>query len=199
MNYSADGRPFNIRDDLREKSPDEIREIYAKSSQGKAAVMCLNVTGEPNIGMIIRTASLFAFSQVFIVGRKHYDKRSTVGMYNYIPIEFENATLGHHSESLNLPRISQILDEFAQKYHLIVVEQTPTAIQLQHLHKQTFPAGKPPLFIMGSESEGIPVEILSRSDILTVSIPQWGVGRSFNVANAFSMIAWEWMKIENNL
>lgn len=194
MNYAKDGRPFNIREDLRDCP--NIKLVY-KMAAKKAAVLCLNVQGEPNIGMIVRTASLFGMGQVYIVGRKHYDKRPTVGMYNYIPIHFEKASIGHNSEELDTNHIITFLHELQEKYQLIAIEQSENSVPLQKLG-QILAREKPPLFIMGSESNGIPPEILSEIENI-VTIPQWGVGRSHNVANAFSMVAWEWAKIENSL
>lgn len=92
--------PLNVVDAMQNMTLSEINDVYVKTSN-KAAVACLNLSGDINIGMMIRTASLFGLEKFFIMGRKVYDKRTSVGCHKHIPMEFVRATTGHHSEFLD--------------------------------------------------------------------------------------------------
>lgn len=182
---------LNVRDDLQPLSIDEIVELAQKSTV-PAAVCCLNLKGDNNLGMIIRTASNLSMSKVIILGRRFYDRRTTVGMQNYITIERISATTGDHSENLDLDVILGLMLEWSASYTIVFVEQGGT--DLRNMNAKLALSSLPPLFIMGAEDTGIPERVLEFQPSICVSIPQTGVGRSFNVNTAFSMIAWEYFR-----
>lgn len=150
-----------------------------------------------NVGQIVRTASLFNMAEVLIVGRRSYDKRTTVGMDHYIPVTRITATIGDHNEDLDLAKIRDLFDSWSKTHTLVMVEHGGDSLENLHtmLNKVNFDKPLPALFIMGSEDNGIPNELLDLPGSLRISIPQFGVGRSFNVSNAFSMVAWEYYRI----
>lgn len=183
---------LNVRDDLQALSPEELRKVYLDNCN-KDAVMCLNLTGEINIGMVIRTASLFSMGKVIIVGKRKYDKRTTVGMHNYIPLEIVKATSGVHNDSFCVSEIVDLIENYKKNYNIVFVEHG--GILLKDIHKVLDDKiDKPTMFIMGSENNGIPEEILNIKDTCRVSITQKGIGRSFNVATAFSMVVYEFYR-----
>ena len=49
---------------------------------------------------------------------------------------------------------------------------------------------------MGNEGNGIPVEILDcdKFNKIIVQIPMYGLVRSYNVSNSFSMVYWEYLR-----
>src|SRR5205085_7526881 len=95
----------------------------ARLTCNPAAVCCLNLKGDNNLGMIIRTASNFGMSKVIILGRRNYDRRTTVGMHNYIAIDRISATNGSHSENLDLDAILDMMKRWSRHYTLIFIEQ----------------------------------------------------------------------------
>ena len=181
---------MNVKDEYKDLNVNELKELYLQNSD-KNAVLCLNLTGEFNIGSIVRTASLFSMGKIIILGKRTYDKRTTVGMENYIPVERIRATIGAHDEKLDLPYVNKLINEYKKKYQVIFVEQG--GIDLREIQTLTnkssyLSLSNPVMFVLGSESEGIPQELLKGEKI--VSIPQKGIGRSFNVGHAFAMIAY---------
>ena len=131
-----------------------------------------------------------SMSRVFILGRRYYDRRTTVGMQNYIPVERISATTGDHSECLDIDVILTILTEWAKTHTIVFVEQNGTS--LTEMNSLLSKSPLPPLFILGAEDTGIPERILHFQPSFIVSIPQTGVGRSLNVSSAFAMVAWEY-------
>ncbi len=184
--------PLNVRADLQHLSYNELVKIY-KESMNKDKVCCLNLTGDTNIGQIIRTASLFVMSEVIIVGRRFYDRRTTVGTHNYIPTTTLMAAEGDHSEKLVIPEILKLLTEWSETHNIFFVEFSDKAIPLNKLHDNIYNA-KPAMFVMGTEHDGIPQKILDFKPSICVKIPQKGVGPCFNVSNAFAMVAWEYYR-----
>ncbi len=195
---------LNVTSDYQNLSAEEIKNEYEKTCN-KDAVMCLNVTGDMNIGMIVRTATIFQMQKVFLVGKSHFDKRTAVGMNHYITIEKISATCGNHNENLDLEKISNLLNSFEEQYTIIMVEQGGSPLKNLVFHLSAINNlndndnnnnlnnnKKPVLFVMGNEGSGIPDVLLKNR--LVVSIPQNGIVRSFNVSNAFSIVAYEYYR-----
>ena len=187
---------LNVTEEYQHLSAEEILINYRENANGDA-VMCLNVTGDMNIGMIIRTATIFEMSKVYLVGKRQFDKRTAVGMSHYIDIEKISATNGIHNESLDINIINNLLTELEKKYQIVMVEQGGSPLRLIH---NSVVKTKPALFVLGNEGIGIPIELLNlrketkeTKDII-ISIPQKGIVRSFNVSNAFSIVAYEYYR-----
>ena len=155
------------------------------------AVGIINVAGDLNVGMMIRTASLLGAEAVHIFGRKKFDKRSTVGAENYIDIVHHvyAGTLDPICDDLIIDDIQELL------YEPVLVEQGGIPIG-RYLYNGIGNGniGKP-IFIFGSESHGIPDEILNHFP-RRISIPQRGVLRSYNVSAAMSIVCWDYIKTQ---
>lgn len=182
---------LNVRDELQHLSVAEIFEHY-KHNCNRDAVMCINIQGEFNIGTIVRTASLFGMDKVILIGKRSYDKRTTVGMHNYITVERIGATAGDHNDRLDIPTIINVLNDYSKIYQIVFIEQG--GVNLRDIHN-VLDNDKPIMFVLGTENDGIPTTILQKQkefSALIVSIQQKGVGRSFNVGVAFGMVAYEY-------
>ena len=171
---------MNIRKELRHLTVEELKNYYLKNSN-EDIVLCLNLKGEINIGMIVRSASLFGMKKVMIVGRRLYDKRTSVGMQNYIPIEKIKASKGDHNEELDYEKVLEILNNYRNTHNIVFIEQGGESCK-------TLKRDKPSLFVLGTEENGIPEEILKSKIGNIVSINQKGVCPSFNVSHAFSIV-----------
>ena len=178
---------FNVRDEYKANTVEQNAYI-CHLQRRKFAVGAINITGELNIGMMIRSASLFGAEKFYIFGRKKFDKRSTVGAENYIEIV-------HYSYDAPIDADEQIADDIrtlSEKHTIVACEQGGNEI------------GKPsskwvgemnPLFLFGSESHGMPksvIDLIPKQNL--VSIPQMGVLRSFNVSAAMNIILWDYTK-----
>jgi len=147
-------------------------ELIKKDLQSKSfpyAVCMENFAGDFNIGTVIRSANAFNARAVYYLGRKHYDRRGTVGTHNYTDV-------------IHLSTRDQLL-KLKEDYELVAIENTvPSAITLDNAKYD-----KPVLFILGEEGIGITPETLEICDKF-VYIEQYGSVRSLNAAVAGSII-----------
>jgi len=180
---------YNVRDEYKENTYEQNVAI-SLSEQRRFSVGCINITGELNIGMMIRSACLLGAENFYIFGRKKFDKRSTVGAEKYINIvqyTFDDPI--HADESIN-ERLEYLL-----KWNSVVLcEHGGTEIgshKARLLYKEEL---ENPLFIFGSESHGIPAAVADNPHFYKMSIPQRGVLRSFNVSAAMNIIVWDYIK-----
>lgn len=177
---------YNVHDLFQRMDNDKVKDISLKLSL-PAVLILFNVDGGINISMAIRSAALFGFSDVFIVGRRKRDKRGDVGACNYI----------------NVKQIPEINKDFFKDNHLmpIILEQNGQSLEefdfRNYFPKTNSDASKCTIskvaFIVGSEQEGVPSHIKDIS-IPIVTISQYGVMRSFNVAMAASIVMYEYTR-----
>jgi tRNA G18 (ribose-2'-O)-methylase SpoU len=177
---------YNVADIFKNNTYEENREI-CQNDRLPFSVGLINVAGDLNVGMMIRSACLMGASNFYIFGRKKYDKRSTVGAENYINIVQYNYEAPLHADQ-------PILDDLLTlDHHILVCEQSGfelgsfdcelTYTQIKDKH---------PLFLFGSESHGVPDIISNR--FTKISIPQRGVLRSFNVSAAMNIVVWDYLR-----
>jgi tRNA G18 (ribose-2'-O)-methylase SpoU len=181
---------FNVRDELQSLPLAEIQAIQRLLSHN-FAVGCLNLTGNVNIGTIIRTSVLFGAREVVVFGRKSFDARSCVGSDKYIDIKFVDCL---DRETFELDNRT-IVDSIRENYVPILVEQGGKLLP-DFDWKSTigrFPASKTPMLLLGNENRGISKDLqnlifdeIPYSD--KVSIPQRGILRSHNVAVAAGIV-----------
>lgn len=180
---------FNVRDEYKDKTVEEIRQIAAKESF-PFAVCALNIEGDLNIGMMIRTASLMGAERFIIYGRRKFDSRSMVGANNYFPVDKIDGLTPTGEIDLRLPTVL-----LSMGYIPIFIEQGGVSLEtanwaLYDRIAQLKPAKKI-CFVFGNESTGIPPEMMINYTV--ISIPQQGVLRSLNVAAATSMVLWDYV------
>lgn len=179
---------YNVKTELRNFSCEEVKEI-AQQNTLSHALLCLNPDQDGNIGAMIRTAHLLGFSKVIVVGSRHYNKKSAVGAYSYIDVDYVKCDVPEGSfHVIDEDKACEFIRSFEEKYQIVFVEQDEgNSVNLRDV---TGNYEKPLLIVMGSESSGIPKKILRNVNGITVEIPQRGVMRSFNVTAAFAMVAW---------
>ena len=182
---------WNVHDDLKDKNLTELQEISA-ADRLPWHTMAVNLTGDLNVGTIIRTSHCLGASSVLVIGRTKLDRRSLVGAEKYTTVE-KYRTVDDKFD-LKIDEIVKILSD--KKLTPVFCESggIPLAkinwkIRIEAMNL----AGTQPCLVMGNETGGIPPELLVLSDILRnsfiASIPQKGVIRSLNVAVAHSIIA----------
>lgn len=183
--------PLNVHDHLQGMSVDDLKAVSLRDRL-PWHTLCLNVTGDLNVGTIIRTSHCLGASSVIVFGRQKIDNRSLVGSANYIRVERVRA-------------IGKDLDLDPVIFRDLIVERGLSPVFVE---SGGFPIksidwnlrisemkrrGHEPCLIMGNESGGIPPEIMSLANLFpnsfTVTIPQRGVIRSLNVAAAHSIVA----------
>ena len=174
---------YNVHTPFQNMSPERLSALAHKFSL-PVHLMLLNLDGNMNIAMSVRTAAVLGCSDVWIVGRRKYDARPEVGAKNYVNL--------HKIDTPDDPKA------FFESINVqpILVEQGGTPLEEINF-KPYFSHGfdKPVCFIMGSEGHGISPEWLAAlSDQPKVSISQYGLIRSLNVSIAASIILYEYLK-----
>lgn len=176
---------YNVINSLQHLSKEQLKEEYQKRAD-KSAVCILNALSDANVGLIIRNASCFAMGTVFIVGRRKFQAHTAVGTNHYIDIKKVSASQGPHDEFLDVKKIKEFLDQQTD-YTLVFVEQAPHAVPLS---KFDFNLPKPPMFIFGTESDGIPQELMINQHVVYIEQP--GIIRSLNVAVCAGIVSYAW-------
>ncbi len=173
---------YNVHTPFHNLSVEKI-QLLSQRSALPIGLMLYNLNGDMNVGMSIRTAVILGCSDVYIVGRKKYDRRSEVGAKNYIRIH----------------RFPMIEPSFFQENKLlpIFIEQGGSPLE-DFSFKSYLPGrmedGWKVVFVMGSESFGLPPSLLKALNAPILSISQYGVMRSLNVSIAASIVLYEFSK-----
>ena len=193
VNYSkiiteTNSKMFNVRDEYKDYTVEENIAI-CNHEQLKFSVGCINITGELNVGMMIRSACLFGAENFYIFGRKKFDKRSTVGAEKYINIVQYTFDDPIHADT----EINEKLNQLMKRNSIVLCEQGGAEIG-SSLVNEAYLDLENPLFLFGSESHGLPEMVATNSHFYKVSIPQRGVLRSFNVSAAMNIICWDYIK-----
>lgn len=186
INYE-DSVNWNIRDEYKGKTFEQLLQICNNDAL-PFGVCAISVTGELNIGMMLRSAALLGANQFLIFGRRKFDRRSAVGSQNYIDLQRYDA----------MDQQCQIDGKFIVDkirllgYSPVVVEgpndyQTP--VDVRQMDWRAY-VKHHPCFIFGSESNGIPGSVLENCDMITC-VEQLGVLRSFNVSAAAAIVMYE--------
>lgn len=171
-------------------------------------VLCLNVTGDVNVGNMIRTACLYGCRTFFLAGRKRWDRRGSVGANHYIdvvylPCIFDVIIDTHHELCCSCGKCKKVnneaLLEFLKRYNMTpcFVEQGGINI-VDKVWKKTV---RRPVFIYGNENSGIPRETINYikqyiPETVVLSIPQIGIMRSHNVTTACTIALWEYIRVQ---
>jgi tRNA G18 (ribose-2'-O)-methylase SpoU len=212
-----EARPLNIAERFRGMTNPEIRTAI-ESTQLPYAIMAVHITMCLNISNMIRTANLCGASKFVLFGRRKYDARGCVGAQNYTPIDkvaaipdislinFEEITCEEADGVLDV----QIFIDYigANRYLPVFMEQDrfsqpATNKNIHSIFVRAKELKRTPLFIFGSESFGIPRNILDarlKMDLsYTLELRQRGCIRSFNVANSCSIICYKIMDVFDEL
>lgn len=138
------------------------------------SVLCCNWQNDFNIGSVIRNSNAFLAREIFIYGRKRYDKRGTVGT--------------HHYENISTFKTIEWLDELPRKYNIVAIDNVEGATPIDDF---VWPENT--LMAFGQESIGLEQEVLDRAHHV-VYIKQYGSVRSMNVACASAIAMYDWCR-----
>lgn len=176
---------MNVHDHLKELPVEEIKKTYAENTLN-AAIGMTHVSGDFNLGNVIRSANFFGFKEVFYIGgKKSYDRRSTVGTHNYIPVNFFRTE-------------EEFVNEIFNKYSVFCIENnvpeyvTKTFSMMDDFHGINWDGyekglAHPPLFLFGEEQCGISKYLLDRCSAI-FTFPACGTVRSMNVGSCAAIV-----------
>ena len=173
---------YNVHTPLQGMPVEKVKTL-SKGLALPLVLMMYNLNGDMNVGMCIRTAVIYGCSDVFIVGKKRYDRRPEVGAKNYIQFH----------------RVPSITSSFFHEKKLIpiFVEQGGTPLEefsFQPYFPKNLEAGWKVCLVMGSESYGLPPEMIKEMGAPVVTMSQYGVMRSLNVSVATGIVLYEFTK-----
>lgn len=200
--------PYNCLSWLQHLPAEQRKQINMNTIAPHFSILCLNITGDANLGNMIRTACLMGCKTFYIAGRKAWDKRYSVGAHHYINVcylpDVYNTTINtHHSidcscgecKKVNIDNLVSFLQE--KQLRPVFIEQGGMSIldktwRVNHHDTQ-------PIFIYGNESNGIPSVVIKQvkaalPDTSIVSVPQLGIMRSHNVATTCTLVLWEYAR-----
>lgn len=187
LSEQASGR--NVHDHLKNLDIPDLQALTQNSSLD-FWVMCLNLTGELNISVIVRTSHLLGAERVVVFGRRSYDRRGLVGAANYTPVD---RVWGCRENSCEID--SELFREFCVNNSVtpVMIEQGGEScftFDWADAKKQARFKGQKLMLVVGTEGSGIPNDVISVGRELghIVSIPQRGVLRSYNVSSAFAIV-----------
>lgn len=164
---------MNVHDELKTFSTEDVRSMVQLNTI-PATVAMHNVSGNLNLGSIIRTANFLGFEEVLYYGRRKWDKRGAVGTYHYTRLTY------FESEEEFLKTISE------RNYNLIALENNIDYTSPLH----TFNWPNNPCIIVGEEESGLTAQVLDQA-YACVEIPSRGSVRSLNVATAAGMAMYD--------
>ena len=188
---SASISNLNVHDHLKGLSIEALRELCDGDRQD-FGIAVLNITGELNVGTIVRNAHLTGAKKVGILGRRKYDKRGTVGSEQYFDVERVDA-LNDDGLTIDTSLFWNWMDK--NNFWPIFCEHGGTPLsQVDWGIWITEKEPRLPCLVFGNENRGIQDDILNDLRGEIVSIEQKGVIRSFNVASASAIIMYEMAK-----
>lgn len=170
---------LNVQDKYKGNTVEQNQAI-AKATTKNFAVATFDLKGDLNLGTIMRSAHLTGARDFFILNHRQWDRRSAVGVHNYLNVE-------KHDECTDWPSTQKFL--YSRDYDPVVVEQGGVGLELW-LREKGYYKNEPqlkPCFIFGPEDTGFPIEWPR-----DVSLEQTGVSRSYNVSAAAAIILYMW-------
>lgn len=155
-------------------------EIRADLQEGRSDLVnvCMNLTSDFNKSSVIRANNAFLGQAVYIVGKRRYDRRGTVGTHSY-----ENVYHAHE-----LAEVVSLLKE--DGYTVLAVDN-----QAQYNPVNIWDAELPAkvAFVYGEEQRGLADEDIALCDGM-VFVQQKGSVRSLNVAQAAACLMSEYTR-----
>lgn len=188
---------FNVADIYKHKSQLELQYI-ANNMKLNYNILTINLYGGFNIGTMIRTSVIYGCNNFYISGNREFDRRTMVGAQNYVNIERvkDIIKMDRNGDDFNVVCNVKKFINFVKEnnYVPIYIEQGGvelSRVNWKSIYKVVNEENKQMLFIFGNESIGIPKELLVPElfeHSMIISIEQYGLLRSLNVATACGII-----------
>ena len=171
MNTATDNR--NVIDYYKYWNEDAIRASLDKI-RFPFIVAIENFDKDFNISTTIRNCNAFTGKEIWILGRKRWDRRGAVGTYHYEHLKFGDS-------------ISAVKDAYPD-HRVVVFENYDEAVDIREYewHENT-------IMVFGQESIGVTDEALDLADDV-VYIPQFGSTRSLNVGVASGIAMYSYVQ-----
>ncbi len=153
----------------------------ANAAKYPFAVAACNFSDDANIAYLTRSLACFGGESVHVIGKVPDNK--TLMKYS--------GTLNRFIPLFNYSTPTDFIDYCRRNDWLIVsAELTEKAIDF---HTVKFDKSKKYMFVVGNESDGVPLEILTASAIVTF-VPMPGVGFCLNTSQTGNILFYEYAK-----
>jgi len=177
IEYQTDRLSKNVQEQFLNLSAEQVKEAVAGGRSGLVNV-CMNLTSDFNKSSVIRASNAFLCRETYIVGGKRYDRRGTVGMHHFEVIK--------HADEL-----AEVVEHLhSEGYVVYAVDNTPS-MNPEVVYDVELP--EKAAFVYGEEQTGLSAEEAALCDA-AIYIPQRGVARSLNVAQAAAIMMGEYSR-----
>lgn len=184
---------YSVADDIQTDNRN-VRELYRESLNSEiradldrrrtyATCIFMNLTHDFNKSSAIRSCNAFLARQSFLVGRRRYDRRGSVGAHKYEHV--------FHADDL-----SEVVDLLHSEGYTVfavdnVIEMRPSSIWDVALPEKS-------AFLFGEERRGLTEEEWGMCDGM-LYVEMGGSTRSLNVACATSVVLAEYSRRHRNV
>ena len=165
----------NVIDKFKGRSESEI--ISELDSEDHGLVIALeNTERDFNMGTIVRSANAFGVRQIYVIGRRQWNKRGAMMTDKYLHITYLATT-----------------EEFVEKMRnegreIIAIDNIPGSVNMSQTRLP-----KRAVLAFGQEGPGISAELANAADQI-VAIEQFGSTRSINVGAAATVAMYCWLQ-----
>lgn len=165
----------NVVDEYKGLTRDEI-DVDLEKKRLPFAACVENWKGDYNLGTCIRNANAFGAQEIFYLGPKGIDKRTTVGAF-------------YHTKVKHVKEVKDLF-ELKKFYTFIAIDNISS---YNPLPLESFVWPKNPLMIFGSEGSGLSKETIEMCDVM-VYITQYGSVRSLNAGTSTGIVFYDFAK-----
>lgn len=187
LNPDTDSR--NVADEFKGLTTETIRMSMQKR-RVPAINVTMNLTHDFNKSSVLRANEVYAFKEFVLVNRvneqdptnpegvKHFDARGAVGMRSYANIrhvtDWQKLFDEYHAEGYTIYAVDNML------------EYNPKALYNVDMPEKS-------VFVYGEESLGLSEDVIKACDAV-IYIPQFGIPRSLNIAQAAATVMYEYAR-----
>ena len=184
INYvdnSPEGAEKNVSDFYKKWTTDAIKADL-DTHRSRMVNICMNLTGEFNKSSVVRSNNAFLGQEVWMIGKRTFNRKGTVGTHHYEHIK--------HCEEIE-PVFEHL---HANGYTIYAVDNIPEYNPIA-AYDVKFPEKS--AFVYGEEMLGLSEKVIKMCDAV-VYIEQYGSVRSINVAQAASVLMYEYRRQHRN-
>lgn len=181
--------PYNVNLENENSANANVAEMYKNWTMAEIRAdlderrtplvnICMNLTKDFNKASVVRANNAFLGSEVYLVGRRHYNRIGTVGTHQY-----------EHVKSADT--LAEVIDVLHADGYTVYAVDNIESYNPKNIWDVDFPEKS--AFVYGEEQRGLqPDEIALCDDMVFVS--QQGSVRSLNIAQAASCLMSEYSR-----
>lgn len=178
MDYQGSNR--NVKEIYKNWANEEIRADLQENRSEMIHVF-QNVQQDFNKASAIRSHNAFLGKEIYIVGRKRFNKMGCVGT-------------NHYETAFYAETLKEVIDKLHNEGYTVFAVDNIIDYHPENLFDVQFPIKS--AFVYGEENAGLSLDDIELCDRM-IYIQQYGSVRSLNVASAASIIMYEYTKQYN--